>query len=268
MSILARRINRRLFTDCVANNRGAMVMFPELDGYCQGTFVQMHRRYLELQLPCKGIKGIHHASICCVTFQKEAKQHVFLSLITNYRKLRQFDISRLTVATPRQVFAEPRRSARRIVVPNNSGLVTRVTADGGFAWVPRAVNLSVAGALLDFGEQGAPNLPIGIQLDLAMTMGVDSTTVHAEVLRRKENQYGLRFCHRQSGSVLKPPNGLRRIVKRLERSSRGTDSRAFEDDDQITEDPFSISVPGDEAPPIAPIPGDTDDLSFNSTMAY
>ncbi|MGB6043641.1 MAG: PilZ domain-containing protein [Pirellulales bacterium] len=213
MSMRNRRINRRLFTDCVANNRGAFVMFPELDAFCPANFVQMHRDSLEFQLPTETVKGIHKASVCCVTFQDKSMLHVFLSLIINFRKLSQFDLARLTVATPRRV----RRSALRVRVPENSGLVVRVTADGGFLWAPRAVNLSIDGVLLDFGKNDAPNLPVGIRLDVVMMLGTDAVTLNAEVSRRDGHQYGLKFRNVYAGSDLKPPSVLRRIVQRLER---------------------------------------------------
>ena len=220
MSMRSRRLNRRLFAHCVASELGAFVMFPELDRLCPAKFASMRRNSLEFQLPAENIPGINDASVCCITFENGSIQHAFLTLISIYRKLSHFDPARLTVAQPRHVYGEQRRSATRVAVPAKSGLVVRVAADGGYLWAPRAVNVSVTGILLNFGELDPPNLPVGMRLDVVMVLGVDTATINAEILRRNRHEYALRFRDVHEAAALAPPIGLLRIIKKLELQCR------------------------------------------------
>ena len=62
------------------------------------------------------------------------------------------------------------RQASRVTIERDSGLEIRVSTPDGQTWMPRPVNMSLIGILVEFAEDKVPNLPTGTRAEVEIRL--------------------------------------------------------------------------------------------------
>ena len=162
-------------------------------------------------------RALSKGTRCCVSFVHRGDSHAFFSNVVEYQQNPPPQLSHLVLEIPSQIVGIEARMAFRVPVEWKSKLSVRMTPKSGRAATPRAIDLSLAGILIEFTEQNDPNLPIGTETEIELRSGTDSVRLKAEVRRRVGRQYGLFFPEVVTRQGMVPPEPLKKIVTTLER---------------------------------------------------
>jgi hypothetical protein len=164
------------------------------------------------------VQEIHIGSHCCISFSFRGDSRAFVSKVLEYRPASQSGPAELIVIIPSQLLGREARAAYRVPVAMNSGLSVRAFSPGDpRVSHPIAIDISIAGILIEFLPEAEPHLPIGATIEMELRLGAEGAQLLAEVRRRDGHRYGLSFPGILTPQGPRPPEPLRRIVQTLER---------------------------------------------------
>jgi hypothetical protein len=207
-----------LLSECCICRTQAAVMFPAVQTLCRGEFTGLDEKTLTIQLFPNEKNELRVDCLCCVTFNCEYRPHVFLTSVVDFGAAPTNEPRRLVLEVPAQVLVDKRRIAFRVPVEPDAGLHVVVKGADGQTWTPAVRNVSVAGMLVEFASDNAPDWVIGSMLEVFLQLAHHEVVVRAEVKRRDKQSYGLYFPDSVFGDRLNPPAELDGIVRALERS--------------------------------------------------
>ena len=164
------------------------------------------------------VQEIRIGSHCCISFSCRGDSRAFVSTVLEYRPASESGPAELILEIPALLLGKEARAAYRVPVAMNSGLSVQAFSPGDRPVSrPTAIDLSIAGILIEFLPDVEPHLPIGAKIDLELRLGADVAQLSAEVRRRDGHRYGLSFPGVLTPRGPHPPEPLRRIVQALER---------------------------------------------------
>ena len=149
---------------------------------------------------------------CVVSFSYEGRTMAFMSHIVDWNH--GTTPPRLSLEIPSRLLAMEHRQYFRIPLGESCGLHVSVSTHGGEPSLVRALDISIAGMLIEFSDD--PDLPTEAKLEIVMRHGEDTVCVGAVVRHRRAGRYGLFFVDCVSERGVHPPESLRRLVANLE----------------------------------------------------
>lgn len=203
-----------ILATCSAKKGSAMLLGHHTGRVIDGLFLAASEGGVAIALRAQaGEGGIEPMSLWCVSFTQGGRAHVFLSSAIAYDAGAP---PRVTLQIPAQIaIAEGRFSFRTPVVPGVPVSVQIATSSGG-VYRPDLMDLSLGGCQVRFPPALDPMLPVGTRVTFVILMERTTAKVVAEVRRRDSGRYGLYFCDVFQDGELRPPDGLRKIVRALE----------------------------------------------------
>lgn len=151
---------------------------------------------------------------CTAAVRFPVGQHVagFVEPITSRESLEGGRL-RVTVALPRRLHFDERRSAVRIPVPRGTLRAAVVDDDGRRPIVP--IDISLTGMLVEVDASRRDAIGLGQSLTLELSLGEQTLRVEAVVCRRDRDRLGLRYATEEN----KVP-GLARFIYELQEPLR------------------------------------------------
>jgi len=202
--------------ECCFSCAPALVVLPDLDIVLQVRFADVSHEGLDVDL-FSATGTIHVGAVCCVSFLDRGRSCVFITQVVGLRSTPPPDSPGLVLMLPQLLaWTEARQSFRVPVVPG-VGLVVHVGLDDSRSLVADPLDLSFTGAALEFARNDDPGLPCAGHCSLELSLGGVRVKLEAIVERRFEHVYGLSFPGTRQGDVIRPPDGLRSIIRLLER---------------------------------------------------
>lgn len=191
----------------------AAIITREPTVLCQGRFAEVGERTVTIELfsvPEGAV--IWPLGISSVSFHQGNLGRMFMTRIRDY----QAASSRLVLEIPASIAsADVRRSARIPVLPG-SRLVVQVRS-GGQVTLPRTVNLSLGGILLQFPPEIDPDLDPESTVGVDLSVDDERVSLTGIVRRRRDHDYALFFT--EVLDDLQPEvDRLARIVDVLQRT--------------------------------------------------
>lgn len=155
-------------------------------------------------------------SFCHVCFTG-GRAHSFLAPIRSFRRSAPpLNVPRLTLTVPLEILGAETRTTFRIPLLDNSGLTVKGAIDAQTR-MPRPLDISLGGMLLEFDDVEDPELPVDSSFGVELALEDLATKLTGVVRRRRDQRYGLLFREVLRCGDVRPPESLREIVKRLER---------------------------------------------------
>ena len=87
----------------------------------------------------------------------------------------------------------------------------------GYRFEGKATNISMTGVYVEKHRTDPVEFDLGDRAQVSLTCDVDSISLNAQVRRLGQSGYGLFFPATLKGTVIDPPQELRRIVMELQR---------------------------------------------------
>ena len=200
-----------LLKECCAESRSVGVLS---DGQLrEAAFATISRDGLLLNILCDvSVECFSILSLVCVTFSYGERSHVFLASVLDYQS------PALLLKLPEQLATSEGRHAFRVPMLANSGLRVNVVASDKRDWNPHPVNLSLGGILIEFSRNNVPELTVGDELNVKLSLNEDAVSLRGVVRQRQgEQRYGILFPDVVRKGQVDPPEPLRKIVNEAER---------------------------------------------------
>jgi hypothetical protein len=156
-------------------------------------------------------------SVCLIAFLHQGETHAFLSRVwgfTSEAGVRRRPI--VILSKPEEHMTMDWRSAPRVAVPDDAGIVCVFRAGSTGKWPCRLCNLSVSGALIEFEASRMPELPCGSEAELEILWEEMHCRLLATVCRRQGNEYAVMFPESLSMDEIRPPMHLETMVRDLQ----------------------------------------------------
>ena len=154
---------------------------------------------------------------CWVSFNYRGDSGAFFSTVAAYYP-EQSPAPALVLKLGSCIVGVEARMAYRVNVSPDSPLTVQVATRDGRTWDAKAIDMSVAGMLIDFGYQGTcPRLRIGARIDITLRLHSYEVSLKSEVRRQVGSAYGVFFLDVATDEGLLPPPALQHIVGALER---------------------------------------------------
>lgn len=191
----------------------AAIITREPTVLCQGRFTEVGDQTVTIELfsvPDGAV--IWPLGVSSVSFHQGNLGRMFMTLIRDY----QASASRLVLEIPVSIAtADVRRSARIPVLPG-SRLVVQVRS-GGQVTLPRTVNVSLGGILLQFPPEIDPDLEIEGTVGVDLSLDDDRVSLTGVVRRRRDHDYAL-FFSEVLDDIRPEVDRLGRIIDALQRT--------------------------------------------------
>jgi hypothetical protein len=171
---------------------------------------------------------------CCFSFNNQNDTHAIFGEVLDYSQKSPPEYSELVVKLRSGIMGSEARLAYRVSIALGSPLTVSLTTEDGCQWKPRAMDLSLSGISIEFGDQAIyPKYPVGSEVDLEIELPPDSVKLKGEVRRRSGPSYGIFFPGVVASHGYSPPPELKKIVSALEREwlqARFRDNEASRED--------------------------------------
>ncbi len=209
-----RAVKARL-RECCFRCAPALIVAP-LEGYVlQCRFAEVTDEGVAFDLFSTPPRATEPGLMCCVSYGEQDRSCIFIAPVAGRRPPRPPYPEQLVLALPALVsWTEARQSFRVPVVPA-SGLAVAARI-GAAVYLAQPLDLSLCGIGIELAEE-APPLDVGHRLDLELRLGEDTVCLQGRVQRRYERLYGVLFPETVHGRDIRPPEGLRQMLRALER---------------------------------------------------
>jgi c-di-GMP-binding flagellar brake protein YcgR len=205
----------KILQDCSTYKAPALIFNTEAGIYCHARIQVASKENIILEL-LGPLALLPENSLCCVSFRHQGRSLAFLSKVKEYSRLPSPGI--LIIGTPATVCGIEARSAFRVPVFEESGLLVSVLNFDGSIFKANPLNLSLTGILIDFGglqdRRFQPGFAITVQLELPPY----AVRLPAEIRTNLGNQYGILFQGVMTSKGLSPPDELREIYSIVEQT--------------------------------------------------
>lgn len=156
-------------------------------------------------------------SVCLVAFLHQGETHAFLARVWGFgaeEGVRRRPV--VILSKPDEQMTMDWRSAPRVAVPDDAGIVCVFRAGATGKWPCRLCNLSVSGALVEFEAGKMPELPCGSEAELEILWEEMHCRLLAIVCRRQGNEYAVMFPESLSMDEIRPSMHLETMVRDLQ----------------------------------------------------
>ena len=210
-----------IMEECCSFHVPAVLISPDTNTIFQARFASVADGIISFDVLQDEGTVLKSLSTCCVSYFREGRAYLFLSVVQGYRHLQSTDRPRLDLSHPTEITATDVRRAFRVPVLAEVGLEVGVVTGEGKKYHPRPGDISFGGMMVAFPEAGVPDLQVGQTLQVEISLGRDSVQFSAEVRQRMgvhKHKFGLFFPECYRGNAFEPPQAYRRIVMGTEKA--------------------------------------------------
>ena len=151
---------------------------------------------------------------CVFVFRLGNRGCVFLALVESFCS--DTTPETLVVRAPNQIASENRSAFRVPIFQDNSPLV-RIKQNGHTIGTPQAIDISLTGILVEFPSEDVPEIDVDTKVQIELGLDDIEIDLVGDVRRRDGQRYGILFPETLKGAHVEPPDGLKTIVRKLEK---------------------------------------------------
>ena len=202
--------------ECCFLKAPALILNPESGVVCHARFAGVAPGTVKLELPGAATPPPKDSS-CCVSFIQAPHRRAFFARVLEYQYKEPPESSLLSLEISSAMIGIEARMAYRVPIGKASELKVRLFAKGGRVLLPKPIDLSYTGCLIEFAPAEDPGLPTGTELKLQLISEKEFVDLTAEIRRRDGHRYGLFFPEVIGAQGIRPPEALRSMLENLER---------------------------------------------------
>ena len=209
-----------ILRECCAHNVPAVIISPDNNLIFEARFATDTDGLITFEVLQEKGTVLRSLSTCCVSYFREGRAFIFLSVVQGYHHLKTSDRPRLTLSHPTQITATDVRRAFRVPVPAEIGLTVNMVVDGQ-KYSPRPGDISFGGMMVVFPENDVPDLAVGQTMQMNISLEGNQVDLKGELRQRfgdHKNKFGVFFPDCYHGEAFHPPEAYRRIVMGTEKA--------------------------------------------------
>lgn len=204
--------------DCCSYGAPAIILNPESGVVCHARFASTSDDSIGFHL-LEDVREFPKMKSYLISFSHGGNCWAFFAAILEYKRIPLTAAPYLTLKMSSGIFGVEARMTYRIPIETGSELILRLFSQDGTTLLPRPVDVSLTGILIEFGKVDDPDLPLSSVVGLEMQLANQTVNLKAVVKRRDGHRYGLFFQEVVTGHGIEPPASLRMIVDSLDRTS-------------------------------------------------
>ena len=207
--------NDIILDDCCSNRIPALILNPELDLVFHAHFVSASEDTVAFHLMNDVARWLK-ASRLFISFSYNGSCCAFFAVILECQDKSSLSSPGLKLRLSSKIIGIESRMAYRVPIEDKFLLSARLFAKEGQVYLPRPIDLSFTGILIEFDETEDPDFSISDEFRLELRLDVHVIQLKAVVRRRDGHRYGLFFSEIVTKYGVNAPQGLRQIVGLLE----------------------------------------------------
>lgn len=209
-----------ILKECCHHSAPAVIISPDNNLIFEARFARDSEGIISFEVLQDHGTTLRNLSTCCVSYFREGRAFIFLSVVQGYRHNKAADKPWLTLSHPTQITATDVRRAFRVPVLAEIGLNVSMSVDGK-AYTPRPGDISFGGMMVVFPEEGVPDIEVGQTMQMNISLEGLQVDLKGEIRQRFgdfKNKFGIFFPECHQGDAFKPPEAYRRIVMGTEKA--------------------------------------------------
>ena len=209
-----------ILKECCTNSVPAVIISPDNNLIFEARFASDADGIITFEVLQEQGNALRSLSTCCVSYFRDGRAFIFLSVVQGYRHLKTSDNPRLLLSHPTAITATDVRRAFRVPVLAEIGLSIKMVVDGK-PLCPRPGDISFGGMMVVFPEKAVPDLEIGQTLEMSVELEHNQVDLKGEIRQQfgdHKNKFGIFFPDCYSGDAFNPPEAFRRIVMGTEKA--------------------------------------------------
>ena len=209
-----------ILKECCVHSVPAVIISPDNNLIFEARFASDAEGLISFEVLQDAGNSLRSLSTCCVSYFREGRAFIFLSVVQGYRHLKTSDRPWLMLSHPTQITATDVRRAFRVPVLAEIGLTVSMTVDGK-EYRPRPGDISFGGMMVVFPEKGVPDLAVGQTMQMTVELEGQQVELKGEVRQcfgDHKNKFGIFFPECYRGDAFHPPEAFRRIVMNTEKA--------------------------------------------------
>ena len=206
-----------LFHNCCLNRAPALVLNPESDSICHARFAAVSYDSVILHLMDQVCNLIENSRLF-VSFSQNGNCCAFFATMEEYKDQSILSPASLSLKPSTRIIGMESRMSYRVPIGEKVVPTVRVTTTEGQTFLPKPIDLSLTGILIEFDETEDPDLFLYDELGLELSLDKEMVQLKSVVKRRDGHRYGLFFPESVNMRGVNAPHSLRTIVESLERA--------------------------------------------------
>jgi hypothetical protein len=203
--------------ECCSYRAPAIILNPESDLICSARFASISQNSITLHLSAEASRFLE-ASRFFISFSHNGNCCAFFSTVLEYQTASHLSPPSVTFQLSGKIIGLEKRMSYRVPIGNMVMPLVRLFTPIGRILLPKPIDLSLTGIMVEFDEMEDPELLPTVELKIELRLDTHVVQLKSVVKRRDGHRYGLYFPEVVSKHGVNAPESLRKIVESLERA--------------------------------------------------
>jgi hypothetical protein len=203
--------------DCCTYRAPAIILNPESDLICNARFSSISPDAITLHL-LEEASHFLKASRFFISFSHNGNCCAFFATVLEYQTASHLSPPSVTFQLSSKIIGLEKRMSYRVAIGNKVVPLVRLFTPIGRILLPKPIDLSLTGIMVEFDEREDPELLPTVELNIELSLDTHVVQLKSVVKRRDGHRYGLYFPEVVSNHDVNAPDSLRKIIESLERT--------------------------------------------------
>ena len=206
--------------ECCSYRAPALILTPTLNLVFHAHFVEVSKDSITLNLVNNVVNDAdlwHTAPRLFISFSHNGNCCAFFAEVLEYQDKDTVSSPALKLKVSSKLIGMESRMSYRVPIGEKFAPSVRIFTKDGRVFLPKPIDLSFTGILIEFDETEDPDFRLSEDLGLELRLNKYLVHIKAVVKRRDGHRYGLFFPEAVTRNGLNPPQALQKIFASLAR---------------------------------------------------